>query len=298
MNILVVYRSGERIYGWATGNMIADAFRDLGHEVDEFGEVYETGESITSPAYHPNKYYNLMLVLEHGDPKPIPFFLKENQPHDLLAYWTFDISYKIEHELNVIRLWEPDHILCANYYHCQTIEQLLDMPVTFLPYACCPKRHFREIGSVPKTRDIALVGTARPDRVKLISDLRSEGLNAHLVSGVFKEDYITALAESRVVINQNPPQGRGILNMRFWEVPAAGSLLYTQAGDGEHLFKHGSTYCDIYDLVTGIKYDLGLAIHKPLDCHIEVRISSSQNYILKNHTYKNRAKTILDITES
>jgi hypothetical protein len=231
MNILVAYRGAPRIRGWETGAMVADAFRDLSHEVDEYGFVYETKESINSPTYHPEKHYDLVLIMEHNDPDPQPFELV-NQPCDRRVYWTFDISYKTRFELSNIARFQPDHVFCANYYLCPMIVHFLNIETTFLPYAACLKRHFRDIDPAIKKYDITLVGTERPDRLSLVETLQKAGLDARLISDVFKEDYITAMAESRVVINQNPPEGRGLMNMRQFEAPAAGALLLTSAGDG------------------------------------------------------------------
>lgn len=286
MNVLVSYRGAQRIRGWETGSMVANAFRRLGHFVDEYGEVYETGESITSSSYDPYKHYDLVLICEHNDGAQQPFNLI-GQPCNKRVYWTFDISYKVGHELSVIKNFCPDHIFNANYYLCPVTQDLLGISTTFLPYAADINKHFRNLDEIEKKYDVTLVGTSRPDREKLIEAIRAEGLDARLISGVFKDEYVDALASSRIVINQNPPEGRGLMNMRQFEAPAAGALLLTVQGDGVEQIK---LPCMTYLPGQEAKAAKRLV---PWSFDLETIRDAGHGYVLTYHTYDNRAKEIL-----
>jgi hypothetical protein len=162
-----------------------------------------------------------------------------------------------------------------------------------LPYAADAEYHFRPV-SFPKKYDVALVGSDRPERRKLIDALQKAGIRAELISGVFKKQYIDALASARIVINENPDAGRGLLNMRFFETLAVGSLLINNMGDGAELTGmmpgiHYLEYKDVDDLINKCRYYLSE--------HSE-RIKMSmvgQNACKLDHTYKSRAQEILDV---
>lgn len=299
MNILVAYRGASRIRGWETGALISQAFRELGHTVHEYGHVFETQETITSPDFSFSNFYDLVLIMEMNDPHPQPFTLL-NIACDQRVFWSFDCSYYFSYALQIMRAFRPHKVFCANYYLINPLQDLLGVKTFFLPYAAAPQ-HFRSYEPKNKEIDVALVGTARPDRIELIEKLKDFGLDARLISNVYKEQYIDVLAKTWIVINQNPKEGAGLINMRGLESPAAGTFIFNQHGDGiEQVFRKGKEdhfHFPIYD--PDDIDDLADQCYSILEFGAisedgERWIPSNQEYIKKNHTYVNRAQTILD----
>lgn len=300
LSILVSYRGATRIRGWETGNLIACAFEKLGHNVDRYGTVYETGEKfqiITSLQIGVSdtvfdKKYDLYLQMECNDPLPqYPELKYINAAKH--AYWCFDISYDPKRYFDLIREISPDHVFCANPIFVDLLNIREDGKEfsSYLPYAAAPQ-HFLPL-ETPKTIDVGLVGSARPERLTLISALRAEGINAQLISNVFKDQYIDALASCKIQINQNPwPLGKGLLNCRFWETQAAGSILIEQEKDWlinkPYLDFDVLTYSNIDNLIFGIDNILNNGY-----AEIDTYRDRAQDNIFKRHMYTNRAYTIL-----
>ncbi len=291
MKILVVYRAAQRILHWETGALLADAFRELGHSVDEHATIYETGEVVAS--MDEEKIYDLVVVMEMNDPM--------GQPLEVLqvtckkrVYWTFDCSYYLLNAIEIMHRFDVDHVFCGNFYLEKIIQQLLGKPTSFLPYAAAKDHHYAPVNPQLKKYDVTLIGTERPERRALIKTLKDNNISAHLISDVFKEDYVKALNESWIVVNQNPPEGRGLLNMRTFEAPAAGALCIHQQEDGlDYCF--GDYHMERYNPldVTSLS---SLCYHKlrHKEDSLPDLIANQQEYVMENHTYLNRAKTILE----
>lgn len=304
MKILISYRGSQRIRFWETGDLIAQAFEQLGHEVDRYGFIYETEEWFTTVITQNgcsddvfSKKYDLHIYMECNDPaSQYPELKYINAKHRI--YWEFDTSYHPEWSLNLIKYFDFDHLFLANPLYVDLLNIRHDGKefATYLPYACS-NEHVRFL-DYPKTLDVALVGSKRPDRVELIKLLCDAGIDAKLISNVFKENYIDALASAKIIVNQNPLEGRGLLNMRSFEAPAAGSYLLTEVEDyninvrkDESISEVISPYIDVNELANICK-DL-INNRELLDYYREWQ----QQTVLEKHMYINRAKTILEIME-
>ncbi len=295
MKILISYRAAPRIRKFETGCLVASAFRRLGHDVDEYARVYETWDwlPMNKEGIHPERVfefeYDFMLNLECND--------QENQYHEISdpllakkrAVWHYDTSYYVSTALSHIAAYKPDHVFFANAdYRKYGVANS-----SWLPYAADP-RFLRGLDHA-KMIDVGLVGSDRPARRKLIAALKKQNIDAQLISGVFQEKYIDALASCRIVINENPPEGRGLLNMRFTETMAAGSVLLNNDGDGHVLMDglsegiHFLVYRDIDDLVGKCKYLLNDPVER-----IEMA-KRAQDIVEELHMYDHRAQEILDV---
>lgn len=283
MKIVVSYRAAPRIRTWETGAMIAGVFRDLGHEVIEYAKVYESQEWVS---YLKCDSPDLLIWCECGDPSPQYLELKSLRCPKF--YWAFDVSYNPRFHKNLCNAMQFDWIFSANVNYQANF---FGPKTSWLPYAADKRRHFRSLRS-PKVMDVALVGSERPDRRKLINILRAANIDAQLISGVFKEDYIDALANAKIVINENPADGRGLLNMRFTESMAAGSCLLTQRGDGEDRVGTENVHFACYSTQDEAIAKCHLLLEQE---DLRLRIAEAgQNLMSEAHTYHNRAKTILE----
>ncbi len=296
MKILISYRAAPRIRGWETGALVAEAFRALGHEVSEYARMYETQEwvhcaDISTP-------YDLAIYMECNDPDPQYLELKYVNAKKQVAYF-FDISYYPDTVFNTLRYFKFDHIFCANPIFVDLLNTRVtdDIYSTYLPYAAC-SRFIRSVEydltyGYQRPIDVALVGSDRPERRDLINTLQLAGIKAQLISDVFKEKYIDALASAKIIINQNPKEGRGLLNMRFWEAQAAGALLLTEAED-LRANEEKSLRLPVYTGYTSTQDAIKMCKFY-LDNLGDLKETASLNqaYIIYNHLYVDRAKKIL-----
>lgn len=302
MKILASYRGAPRIRGYETGAMVSAAFRRLGHDVDEYAKIYEQRfwhysikkhdgslhyGSLTVPPDTGGKW-DLVLNLECNDPNRQYTELTRVSTKKRAVYH-FDTSYYVSTALSHIAAYKPDHVFFANAdYRKYGVANS-----SWLPYAADP-RFLRGLDHA-KTIDVGIVGSDRPARRKLIAALKKQNIDAQLISSVFQEKYIDVLASCRIVINENPPEGRGLLNMRFTEAMAAGSVLVNNDGDGHVLMDglsegiHFLVYRDVDDLVGKCRYLLNDPVER-----IEMA-KRAQDTVKELHMYDHRAQEILDV---
>lgn len=289
MKIVVSYRGAPRIRGWETGAMLARGFRQLGHDVFEYGNIYKTQERLKN-APDNLQDVDLLLYCEMNDADPQYLELKNINARKT-ACSLYDTSYHQDRYRRLVDYFRFDHLFLANPLTIHEYKTWGYDNVSYLPYACDRELHGRSLG-YPKTMDVALVGSIRNDRMRLIRKLNRLGLTVELVSDVFREEYIDTLASSRIILNQNPrPQGLGLLNMRSMESIAAGDVLFTEADDLEYNLKSG-----FYPVSSMIGYrspkDLVDILPSILAQYNELR-SVGQQEIFKYHTYQNRVLSIL-----
>jgi len=286
MKILVAYRGIPQSPEWATGDLVVKAFRNLGHDVTPYGNYYQTDtwmEQVDPTASVREHEYDLALYMECNDADPAYGGFKVVKARKT-ACWLFDTSYYQDHLTGFNNFFQFEHQFIANPLDLDKFPNS-----TYLPYAVDAELHVRH--GVEKEYDFVLPGTSRPDRVSLSKSLSKKGIRLELISGLFREQYIDALAKAKVVINQNPDQGAGLLNMRYWEAQAAGAIVMTEARDLEinmqaglmHVCNH-IPYRTIDDIIQGSE-DI-----KTLE---ESQRALGQNLILGHHTYESRCETIL-----
>lgn len=307
MRILVSYRVAPRIRDWETGAMMAAAFRRLGHDVDEYAKEYETnrwlcrdylGDSVFVDNFDQwreeleivpravfNREYALVLNMECNDPDPQYFELIKVRAQKR-AVWHFDTSYYSDTALTHIAAYLPDHVFFAN----ANFRDYRLPNSSWLPYAADP-RFIRPLNT-EKVIDVGLIGSDRPERRTLIDFLDKNDIKAELISGVFRDDYINALASCRIVINENPPAGAGLLNMRSMEAPAAGAVLLSGDPEISTVLIPGMS-CMCYMNIVDAAEKCQLLLNDPVGL-IEIA-KKGQHEIRESHMYDHRAQEILDV---
>ena len=293
MKILVSYRAIPQSPGWATGDMAVKALRELGHDVTVYAKKYELDEWVEGrPSTLELDTYDLLLFMECNDGEPQYIELKNVRARKKVC-WLFDTSYYPDQCKNLVDFFFFDEIFLANPL---TIDQYKTWGydnVHYLPYACDPELHYRPYSKAGKKRDVALIGSVRADREELQRDLLERGLNMELISGSFREKYIDDLAETSIIVNQNPDAGRGLLNMRWFETQAAGSVLFSEHEDERINSNAGlSNYeCFEYSYVQDLA---ACALDLLRDDSLIARITTrGQACVLACHTYQNRCETLL-----
>ncbi len=292
MKILVSYRGIPQSPGWATGDLVVSAFRELGHEVYPYAKNYQQNDWVDGGLSNLDSHnWDLILYMECNDADPQYSELRLVKAKQK-ACWLFDTSYYPDSCKRLVDYFDFEHIFLANPLTVQKYKAGSYNNVHYLPYAVDPDKHFRSFGAVEKTRDVALVGSIRDDRIALSEALESEGVKLELIGDVFREDYIDALASSKIIINQNPDMGRGLLNMRYWETCAAGSFIMTEIQDFLQQPEDFNTRVGLPYYKTD---DLAWQCKQMLESQqLENFIKIGQNKVMKHHTYKQRCERIID----
>lgn len=289
MKILVSYRGIPQSPGWATGDFVVKALRALGHEVYPYAKYYQKNTWVNQdPQFGLDKHeWDLILYMECND--------GDRQYHELAlararktVCWLFDTSYYHDRCKSIVDYFRFDHIFLANPLTIREYKVWNYPDVHYLPYACDPELHGRK--ETPKTCDVALVGSIRDDRVKLQKELAKHNIKLELIGGVFREAYIDALASARIVVNQNPLEGRGLLNMRFWEATAAGAWIITEKSDLDVNPAIEMAPNNSYESIE----DLARKCHQCLhECPKPLEWLVLQNEFLREHSYQKRCQQLL-----
>lgn len=271
MKILVSYRAIPQSPGWATGDCVVRAFRELGHDVTPYGNYYQTQKRLEDGSPFETDW-DLHLFLECGDGDPTYSELVSLRTRKR-ASWFFDAALYPQNWLAILRLFEFDVNFMAN-----SVMLYDNLNTAYLPYAA-DSLHVRPADH-HKYRAFAFVGSDRPERQAL-----AKTLNVELKSGIFREEFIDYLAGSRYTINDIAGGGAGLVPMRPFEALAAGSSLITPKGDG---VKALGLPCIEY----GSQDELVSICSRLYNDNI-LPDNTGQDVVLRNHMYKHRCATIL-----
>jgi hypothetical protein len=110
---------------------------------------------------------------------------------------------------------------------------------------------------------------------------------------MFREAYIDALAKASVIINQNPQQGAGLLNMRYWEAQAADAIVMTEKRDAQANYDAGLRYT--HNVLTYRSVDDIISFADELLSVEKKSVVTGQEMIFRHHTYENRCQRMLEV---
>jgi spore maturation protein CgeB len=228
--------------------------------------------------------FDLHVFMEKNDGEDQHLGLKAINTARTVA-WLFDTSMNEIFYENIVTYMDFDHVYCGNPDFIKGHKNR-----SYLPYAA-DKTLFYRSPDTPKTIDVCLVGSDRPERRKLIKSLQKDGVNAELISGVFKEDYINTLAASKIVVNDLAGGGANLLSMRTFEAPAAGALLLQAMSSSIYGVLEDGVTCATFHSEESLISSARFYLNNEED---RKRVTSNGQYWVLNHcSYENRAKEIL-----
>ncbi|MCB1742455.1 MAG: glycosyltransferase [Gammaproteobacteria bacterium] len=185
--------------------------------------------------------------------------------------------------------------------------------VVYLPFAVCRRRHVaRQPDAFQSSRyrcEVSLVGTAYPERAEAIEYLNrrlsqpvrvwGRGWRRHprLRAGppLPMARAMRVHASSRIALNPHHPQTRGGLNMRFFEIPAAGGFQITNDQALLDELPFGSLvarYGSLPELHEQVDYFLRNAAERDRRAH-QIR-----EQMLGEHTWERRLAPLFDDWEA
>jgi len=270
--------------------MVLKAFRALGHEAYPYAKYYQQNRWVEDRPALDQYDWDLILFMECNDGDPQYPELRITRARKT-ACWLFDTSYHADRYRGLVNYFGFNHLFLANPLTIQEYKTWGYDNVHYLPYACDRELHGRPL-EYPKSRDVVLVGSIRSDRTALASEFGRHGTKLELISDVFREDYINALASARIVVNQNPEAGRGLLNMRHFEAPAAGAVLFTERHDNEPNIAAGLvpvafSYETPAEVAAFVKHFMSVP------GKLYNMQKAAQDIAFAHHTYTNRCQEIL-----
>lgn len=271
MRILVSYRGTERP-GWATGDSLCRAFRQLGHDVFPYGNYYRTESRMDSGI--PD--VDLLVFLEccDGDPQYTEL-AGLNCPR---VYWEFDTALHKDFTRQLIDYMNFDLVFMANY-ECAT-----EFGARYMPYAIdaslfSPDEHTEGHGA-------AIVGSPFGPRQEF-----ADAAGLDIISGAFGADYVDAIRGLAVHVHYMDSGGKGMVVARPFETMACGVCLLAE--DTPAMRRHWVPGTH-FEAFTGPGDCMDKACKLLEDDRRRKRIAAAGlTSVMSRHQYLNRARTIL-----
>jgi len=288
LKIVVAYRGSLKAPGRETGACLARSLKKLGHEVFEYGIIYENEKQINNL---PLPESDLLIYCECNDGK-VQYTELRNYPSKRKAYWVFDIAMWPNEHIALIRHMGFDTVFCGNKDYIPLLKKTCPgTRIEFLPYAL-DETILYPMPEVQKTIDVGLIGSPYPGRIALMEQIKKTGVKTEMTNGIYMTEMVKKLNSFKIHLNYLVGGCRGLLNARVFETPGCGVLLLNEDEDGiRDFFQDGKNivlYKTAEECLEKVKYLLS----NPKELE---RISKAGlEHCLKNHTYTNRASKILE----
>ncbi len=277
MRIAIVY---DKTASHTTGAYLEAALRRGRYELDHYW---------TSRASEVPPGYDLYLRIDHGD-------YANDLPEHLHPAIFYAIDTHLEKPYRKIRRQAAhyDLVCCAQLDGAQRLACEIGVPVEWLPLGCDPELHAAPGGE--RVLDVAFVGSEgkRGPRPRLLALLRRRYPNVAIGSAPHTE-LGRLYGSAKIGFNCSI---RNDVNMRMFEVMAAGALLVTNriVGNGiNDLFREGEHYVayrDHRDLLRRIDHYL---VHEGERMAIA---EAGCRLVLSRHTYHRRTVRLLSLASA
>ncbi len=270
-----------------TGIYCEKALKELGHDVSYF----TIKEAIEGSIPHE---FDLYLQIDDD------FYYNWSKDYHPSAYWVID-GYRLDcysaahpfFRLPMIKYWRVvkaadfDKVFVAQKDITDPFKKMY-FDANWLLAGCDVSVHKKE--KVEKKYDWCFVGNmlqGDQERVDLIKILKRKFPNCFVGKAYFG-DMAKIYSQSKVIFNNSH---RGDVNMRIFEAMAAGGLLLTNKIPAlADVFSNIATFDGQDNVISAMTYWL--------EHDKEREKLAKENYedVIKNHTYKNRMKKIIEVT--
>ena len=291
MNIIVAYRGIPQARGYAFGACLARAFRRLGHHVFEYGNYYQTPEPLSETNIP--THADAVIYCECNDLDK-QYWELQSIDAPIKAYWDFDVDTHPGKTFHFVRKMRFTHLFYANKFYGERFQYLCPytayLPIGFDDELFLPMRN------VVQSVDVGLCGTPYPSRIALIEALNQAGIDAHLVTGVFGDEYVQTINKFKIHLNHEVGGGKGLIPARVWETLGCNRLLLTEDANFSHLF-----FQDMKEVVFySTQEECIEKIRNLLKQRSLIDEISERGYLfaMSNHTYLNRAMAMMTMFEA
>ena len=275
MRVLVSYRGIPDKPGWEMGASLARGFRQLGHEVYPYGNVYQSQMRIGNI---PEGGVDLLVWVECNDADPQYLELAKLDCPKIM--YDQDTAMHLQQTADLAGHLKPKVLFLGNR-ECKI--EVSGVSVQHMPWGA-DTTLFRP-GTGPRT-GAAMMGTPFKDRVEFCN---RAGI---LLMQRYCEEYAKTLQELQVHVHHTTTAGDELIVTRNWETLAAGCCLLTKDTKqireyftpGVHLL----AFKDDADCVRQVKW--------AKDHPGEVAKISEAGYreVMARHTYRHRVEAILE----
>jgi hypothetical protein len=278
-----------------TGQQLVQGLKEAGHDAHFFGCFYlQPMNFLGAKECQSLDNWDLVISTEMNDGMPgyetlFKYYKFQNVPK---IYWDFDISYNEQYAWHRAGAYQYDGYLVANKFYVDKFASRFNKPSVHMPYACSPVIHRRK-PEIQKTDRIGFIGSITAER-EFLKDL------VKCQTGIFADDMVNATNALYVMIHINQVACRGMVPCRPWETTGCGTSLLMDI----------DSYDDFKDFIPS-ETNGAVRVFESLD-HLQEIIkqvnsldkqsldslatASEQlmSYMHQNHTYKNRAESIID----
>jgi hypothetical protein len=300
MRILVTGRAIPQQPDRCTAQQLVYGFKEAGHEAYFYGCFYgQPTNFMGAKECQAIPKWDLVVVTEMNDGMPgyeqlFEYYKLKDIPK---IYWDFDISY------NEVFGWQRagahryDSYLVGNKNYIHRFADKFKKPTLHLPYACSPIIH-RKMPDVKKEFLIGFVGSLTEERKKTLEVMRgfaNIGTEVFAGEGIFGDALIKATNRLRVMFHQNQQACAGLVPGRPWETTGCGTTLlmdrlsYNDFVDFLPQELHNNLYA--FDDEKDIMRWFTEFQDKPIE--LEMNGEALQKFMHQNHSYKNRAESII-----
>ena len=301
MKILITTRLIPQNPSGCTGSQLARGFKSLGHDVTVYGNFYGQWNNFVGFKEVQSQDFDLIIEMEMNDPGPKystlrNYYRLQDKPWLL---WDFDISYNPQNNLNYAASQNFDAYLIGNKYFVDEFAKF-GKPVLHLPYACDTDK-FKRIPN-QKRRLVGFVGSLTAERKQLMDAIARIANNSHDVecaTGVFGDELVKKTNEFYLMFHHNQEAARGLVCGRPFETTACGTTLMMDRTSYEDFTEFLPEYLHNYLLVYDDETDIRRLVNEWKDkkATLDVYGEALMNYIHQNHSYRNRAKQILEFCD-
>ncbi len=288
MRLVVSYRGVPKAAGWEAGACLARAFRELGHDVTDYGTYYGESPSRRVADRGLPSEIDLWVYVECGD--------SERQYEEVRTvnarakvYWEFDTAIHRGFSLDFIQRMQFDHVFLGNWREADMV-RTVHSQVHFLPYAVTADR-LAILSGTPKTLDVGMVGMETRSRRRLMNALQRAGISAAILQNRYGDELVKTINSFKICLNCEVTGGKGLLNGRLWESLGCGGFLLNERGNGiETVFENGRhlvLFATEADCVAKARYYLD----HPREAEGIAR--AGHEYAMAHHTYRQRAEAML-----
>ena len=292
MKILVTGRAIPTQRDRCTGQQLAEGFRQAGHECVFYGCFYGEPNNFLGVKEVQGADFDLVVVTEMNDgmfgyESLFNYYKLKDVPR---IYWDFDVSYHPDVSFARASKIVYDGYLVGNRYFVDKFTDKFKVPSLHLPYACSPQIHRRK-PEIIKQDLVGFIGSMTPERKAMLGDV-------NCIQGVFGEDLINATNKLHTMVHVNQDACKGLVPGRPWET----------AGCGTTLLMDQASYEDFAPLVEGaldsssiVPFNTAEDIKAFQDHYdsgswrkyLEESGRRLMEYMHANHSYKNRAESII-----
>jgi hypothetical protein len=300
MRILVTGRAIPQQPDRCTAQQLVYGFKEAGHEAYFYGCFY--GQSMNflgAKECQSIPKWDLVVVTEMND--GMPGYEQLFEYHKLKdvprLYWDFDISYNEAFGWQRAGAIRYDGYLVGNKNYVEKFTTKFGRPSLHLPYACSPIIH-RTLPDIKKEYLIGFVGSMTDERKRILDTMKgfaNVGTQIFTGENIFGDELIKATNRLRVMFHHNQQACTGLVPGRPWETIGCGTTLlmdrisYNDFIEFLPIDLHTNLYA--FDNEKDIMRWFNEFQHKPIE--LEMNGRELQNFAHKNHSYKNRAETIL-----